>query len=165
MRLYLMRHGIAEDAAPGQSDRERALTVRGREKLAQQVAALRVLAWPMEKLVTSPVLRARQTAEAIAPAFGLTPIEDGRIGLGASPDAYLAAARDADGDHVLLVGHQPDLEIAIYFLTGASVRVRKGTIAIVDLDRLRREGGRLRGLYDPDELALLGSHLTPDAHV
>ncbi len=163
MRLYLMRHGIAEDAAPGQSDRDRALTPRGREKLAGQVAALRVLAWPVEKLVTSPVLRARQTAEAIAPLFGLTPVEDGRIGLGASPDAYLAAAGEADADHVLLVGHQPDLETVIFYLTGALSRVRKGTIAVVDLDRLRRGGGRLRAFHDPDELALLGAQF-PSSH-
>lgn len=157
MRLYLMRHGVAEDAGFGQADRDRALTEHGRDRLAGQAAALRRLAWPVDRVVTSPVLRARQTAEVIAPVFGLEPKLDERLGLGASPEAYLAAAVEAHGEHVLLVGHQPDLETAIYFLTGAVSKVRKGTIAVIDLGRSRMGGGRLRGLYDPDELALLGS--------
>ncbi len=160
MRLYLMRHGVAEDARLGQLDRDRALSAEGHARLAGQVVALKKLAWPVEKVVTSPLLRARQTAEAIAAAFGVTPVEDARLALGASPDAYLAVTADAEAAQVMLVGHQPDLEATLYVLTGAVSRVRKGAIAVVDMARLRAGGGKLRGLYDPSDLALLGASAT-----
>lgn len=156
MRLYLMRHGIAEDAHFGQPDHTRALTERGRERLAGQAAALRALAWPVEHLLTSPLIRSRQTAEIVAPAFGLEPVVEPRLGLGAAPEAYLAAAEDTGADHIFLVGHQPDLESAVYAFTGGAVRVRKGTIAVVDLSRPRRGGGRLVNLFDPEDFARLG---------
>lgn len=155
MRLYLMRHGVAEDAAFGESDYDRALTPRGVEKLRGQAEALAKLAWPVGALVTSPLVRARQTADLIAPAFGLTPTEDDRLGLGATPEDYAAVAVAAGAEHALLVGHQPDIETVVYTLTGGAVRVRKGSIAVVDVHAWRPGGARLRAHYDPDDLAAL----------
>lgn len=159
MLVYLMRHGIAEEAGPVQSDADRALTARGVEKLEMQARALRGLAWPVEKVLTSPLVRARQTAGIVAAAFGLAPVVEARLALGASPQDYLAAARDAGADGVLLVGHQPDIERALYAFTRAHARVRKGTIALVEMRGMRAGGGRLRAVHDPDEMAAAGRAL------
>ncbi len=152
-----MRHGIAEDAAFGQSDFDRALTERGVEKMRGQAKALRQVAWPIGAVVTSPLVRARQTAELVAPAFGLEAAVDERLALGATPEQYAVTALDTGTDHVLLVGHQPDIEVAIHTFTGAIARVRKGSIAVIDVRHLRPRGGRLRALYDPSDLAVLGN--------
>lgn len=157
MRLYLMRHGIAEDVAFGQSDFDRALTGRGVEKMRGQAMALRRVAWPVGAVVTSPLVRARQTAEIVAPAFGLDAVVDERLALGATPEHYAGVARDAPAEHVMLVGHQPDIEVAVHTFTGAVARVRKGSIAVIDMLHLRPRGGRLRALYDPSDLAVLGN--------
>ena len=79
MRLYLMRHGIAEDVAFGQSDFDRALTGRGVEKMRGQAMALRRVAWPVGAVVHLGTT-ALTVAASVHTAASLAPGSGGRVG-------------------------------------------------------------------------------------
>ncbi len=169
MRLYLMRHGIAEDAGPMQSDASRALTTRGRARLAAQSRAFARLAapgaallptapWACDVLLASPYLRAADTAAYVARAFGVTPVLHERLASGAGPSDYATVlAAQPNTFSVWVVTHEPDLSRTIEHLTGARVQMRKGTVAVLDVRAMRANGATLLGLYDPDVLAALGA--------
>jgi phosphohistidine phosphatase len=110
VRIYLCRHAHAE---PGEPDELRPLS---REGQAQAEALGRALASqdePPRLVLSSPLLRARQTAAAIGKTLG-TPVEtDPRLAPGATLDSLVAATADHDGP-VATIGHQPDCsEIAL----------------------------------------------------
>ena len=102
MRLFLVRHA---HSASGEPDSLRPLSKKGRE----QARALGERLAPVspDAVFTSPLLRARETATAIARAAGLEPRSDERLAPGASAEDVLAVVEDA-GDTVVVVGHQPD---------------------------------------------------------
>jgi phosphohistidine phosphatase len=94
--------------------------------------------------VTSPKVRARETADLVCRALGLEPEEDRRLGGGPFDPREVAG----DDEDVLLVGHDPDFSLAVNHLTGAQVRLKKGGLAAEDR-------GELKLLLRPAELALL----------
>jgi phosphohistidine phosphatase len=104
VRLFLIRHA---EAAPGEPDELRPLTQGGREaarELGQRLAADDVRP---DAVLTSPLLRARETATELGRAL-TAPVEpDERLAPGATADAVLQAVRGR-GDTVVVVGHQPD---------------------------------------------------------
>ncbi|HET8607398.1 MAG TPA: phosphohistidine phosphatase SixA [Gaiellaceae bacterium] len=129
MRVYLVRHA---EAAPGQPDELRPLTPAGREsarRLGERLAGeARV-----DAVLTSPLLRARETAEAIAKAAGVTAEPTDLLAPGAG-DAELLAAVDGRGAVVVCVGHQPDCgRIAAALAGGAEPPFPPGGIARLDL--------------------------------
>ena len=100
----LVRHA---DAAPGEPDELRALTPEGREAaraLGERLAEEGVRA---DAVLTSPLLRARETGEAIARAAGVESEPDDRLAPGATAEQVRAVAADTGG-RVAIVGHQPD---------------------------------------------------------
>ena len=114
MRLYLIRHA---ESAPGEPDALRPLTREGR-KQARELAA-RLAAEPVRPgvVLTSPLLRARQTGEEVARATGALTEPDDRL----EPGATTARVREAiagRGEHVVVVGHQPDCGRIAAELTG-----------------------------------------------
>ena len=122
MRIYIVRHGEAELAALGSSDAGRQLTARGQRQAARVGAALRVLGEVPAVVLTSPVPRARQTAElavkAMADKRSRPPI---RVLDRLAPGAYagdVLAAIPADPQSVMLVGHQPTLGALVGALIG-----------------------------------------------
>ena len=120
MELILWRHADAEDGGP---DLERKLTPKGR-KDAERVAAWLAKRLPKDaRLVSSPALRAQQTAQAL----GVKIETDKRLAPGASvADIVKAGGR---GGTVVIVGHQPDLGEAIaHFVGGKDVRLQKGAL-------------------------------------
>lgn len=102
MRLFLVRHA---EAAPGDPDELRQLTSAGREQ-ARRVGEEIAPAHP-DAVVSSPLLRARETADAVARAAGIEPAVDERLAPGATPDDVRAVARER-GQTVVIVAHQPD---------------------------------------------------------
>ena len=108
MRLILVRHAHSD---PGEPDELRPLSERGREQaraLGERLAPERP-----GLVITSPLLRARETAAAIAKAAGAELRVDERLAPGAAADDLLAAVEEA-GEKVVAVGHQPDCsEIAL----------------------------------------------------
>jgi phosphohistidine phosphatase len=140
--IWLLRHGQAEDGSP---DSERPLTDAGREQAEAAGRALAHLDAGIEACVTSPKVRARDTAALACAALGLEIEEDPRLEGGPFDPREVAEGR---GEHVLLVGHDPDFSLAVNRLTGAQVRMKKGGLAAVDR-------GELIALLRPRELALL----------
>ena len=112
MRVYLIRHA---EAGPGEPDELRSLTAAGREaarRLGEELAAAE-----LDAVLTSPLLRARETAAAIAKGCDLDPEPDERLAPGASVDGLLAAVAGR-GERVAVVGHQPDCSLIVVSLTG-----------------------------------------------
>lgn len=114
MRLLIVRHA---NAAPGEPDELRTLTPEGREHARELGERLRRDGFAADAVVTSPLLRARETAAAL----GLgDPEIDERLAPGASPDDVRAAA-SGRGETVVIVGHQPDCGHAVLELAGVEV--------------------------------------------
>jgi phosphohistidine phosphatase len=134
MILYLVRHGIAEETAPGGSDRARRLTPRGRLRVQRAAAGLRVLVRRVDSILTSPYPRAAETATLVAAALAKAPKprELDALSSGTSPMDVLRVLRTAPhGERVMLVGHEPMLsELASLLLTGsidgARIVLKKG---------------------------------------
>ena len=102
MRLFLVRHAHAVDGTP---DELRPLSDQGREQ-ARELAA-RLAATLPDVVLSSPLLRARETADAIGRATGAPVRPDERLAPGATVDGVRDAAREA-GRTVVAVGHEPD---------------------------------------------------------
>ena len=122
MRVFLVRHA---EAAPGEPDELRPLTTAGRavaRDLGERLAAERP-----DAVVSSPLLRARETAEQIARAAGLTPEADERLAPGATTED-LKAAVAGRGDTVIAIGHQPDFSAILLVLTGRELGFAPGAM-------------------------------------
>lgn len=153
MILYLLRHGSAE-AAAGRPDRERALTPEGIRQIQAQAACLRRAGLRLDRIYTSPYLRARQTAELVGAELGLTVDVAPVLQCGCAFDDAVALLQEADGaEAVMLVGHQPDLGRIVQAFSGSEVAVQTGTLVVLDVYRLRSRGAALVGLYDPGLMA------------
>jgi phosphohistidine phosphatase len=137
--LWLVRHGDAEDGSP---DAERRLTEEGREQARALGAALEALGVELDACLTSPKVRAAETARIACEQFGVEPQLEPKLAGGPFDPEALAAGL---GDEVLLVGHDPDFSMAVHSLTGAQVRMKKGGVAGI-------ERGELVVLMRPDEL-------------
>jgi phosphohistidine phosphatase len=142
--LWLLRHG---DAAEGSPDAERPLTKKGEKQARAAGRALERLGVPMDACLTSPKVRAAETARIACKALGVEPQLEPKLAGGPFDGEALAAGL---GDNVLLVGHDPDFSMAVHALTGAQVRMKKGGLAGV-------EKGELKTLLRPDELSLLAA--------
>jgi phosphohistidine phosphatase SixA len=127
VRLILVRHA---KAASGEPDELRPLTPEGQE--AAQALGVELGALQPDAVISSPLVRARETAEPIAGAAGVELTLDARLSPGASP-AHIRAVVEGRGETVIVVGHQPDLSTAVYDLTGADIPFRPGAFAEVDL--------------------------------
>jgi phosphohistidine phosphatase len=149
MELYFLRHGIAEDMAPDGTDAARRLTIEGRTKLEEARAGLRRLKVAPEALLTSPLVRAHQTAEIVGRQLGLAPLVAQALASGSDTPQLLALlAEHAQVQRVMVVGHEPDFSSMIYDLTGARIELKKGALACVELD-LPAAQGRLLWLVPP----------------
>lgn len=127
MRLFVVRHA---EAAPGDPDELRPLTDAGRA--AARALGDRLGEVGVDAVVTSPLLRARETGEAIARSAGVEAEADERLAPGASA-ADVRAAVDGRGASVVAVGHQPDCSEIVQELTGRKVPFAPGAVFEVDL--------------------------------
>jgi len=132
MRLYLVRHA---DAAPGEPDELRPLTTNGRQQARELGARLAAEGAGGAAVLTSPLLRARETADEIARVLGTTPLADERLAPGATADSV----RDAAAEHgatVVAVGHQPDCgRVAAELTGGPEPPFPKAGLVVIDLAR------------------------------
>jgi phosphohistidine phosphatase len=159
MKLYFLRHASAMDVAP--SDAERALTNQGREEARIAGTALRELDVTPARVLTSPLVRAQQTAEFVAhalklPASKVQVVDELKNGV--SPSELLRALKScADDAEVVLVGHMPSLAEHLAAFVGSKraegLPLGKGSIACVELHHLRAGGGELRWLMRQKQLA------------
>jgi phosphohistidine phosphatase len=127
VRLFLVRHA---EAAPGEPDDLRPLTDSGRavaRALGEQLKTEQ-----LDAVLSSPLLRARETADAIARPAGLAPEADERLAPGADADGLrdVVAGR---GDAIVVVGHQPDCSEIVFALTGRAEQFAPGELHEVEL--------------------------------
>ena len=166
MNLYLLRHAIAAERGTSDygSDAERPLTDEGVAKMRRLARSMKALGLEFEAIVSSPYLRARQTAEVVAKVLGwgepvlLTPL--------LAPDGDRRELvswlnRDyGEGKGVMLVGHEPYLsELASVLSAGtttASLDMRKGGLCWLTANGLRYgQCATLRWLLPPKVLGLV----------
>jgi phosphohistidine phosphatase len=114
MQLYLVRHA---EAAGGEPDELRPLTPAGREQARSLGERLREFGVRPDAILTSPLLRARETAALVGRELGLEAVPDERLAPGATADA-IAIAISGLGETVIVVGHQPDCSRIAAALTG-----------------------------------------------
>jgi phosphohistidine phosphatase len=140
--IYLLRHG---DAEPGNGDdAARRLTSKGERQAKAAGQALAALGEEIAACLTSPRVRAAETARLACEALSIEPETAAELSGGGIDAPALSAGR---GD-VLLVGHEPDFSNEVARLTGGKVKMRKGGLAIVD-------GSTLVALLRPADLAAI----------
>ena len=145
MQIYILRHGIAEDTAAGQSDSERALTPEGRKKLRNVLRAAREAGVRPALILTSPLKRAVQTAQLAAEVLDYKGdlLRTKALEPGAHPGMAWEEIRvHKDEAAILLAGHEPLFSsLTAYLLDCADLRVdfKKGALACVEVDRFGAE--------------------------
>jgi phosphohistidine phosphatase len=137
--IWLLRHGDAEDEAA--DDASRKLTEDGRRQAENAGKALAAIGAELDACLTSPKVRARDTAEVACRELGVEAEETDALRGGEFDIADITAGRG----NVLLVGHEPDFHRAIQAATGGLVKLKKGGVAAV-------EGNELHLLLRPAEL-------------
>jgi phosphohistidine phosphatase len=167
MNLYLMRHGIAvaQDEPGITSDSERPLSPKGIKRLRRSAKGLARLNIPFSAMLTSPVLRARQTADIVAQTLGLESKLEEISGLAPESSVdhlMLGLARFHGREDILLVGHEPLLGDAASFLllnkakASLNVRFRKGGLCCIEVEELPpKEPGVLQWHLTAKQLRLL----------
>lgn len=153
MDVFLLRHGDAEPAGPG-GDAARPLSKEGREEVRRVAQGIERLGVAFDRIVSSPLLRARETAEIVAATVGYREaIEQSDLLFpGASPEATRALLVGAPKS-ILFVGHEPHMSAFVGYLTGGAVRMKKASLAKVGLDGDR---GTLAWLQTARQLRLIG---------
>jgi phosphohistidine phosphatase len=154
--LYLIRHGLAEergDAWP--DDAKRPLTDKGMSRMRKAVRGLAGLGMSLDVVLSSPLVRARQTAEIVA--AGLSPRPSLVSADSLVPEGTFAAViaeleKQAKKTRIALVGHEPSIGELAAQLIGSrhAIEFRKGAVCRIDLEALPPSGpGALRWLLTP----------------
>ena len=156
MQVYVLRHAIAEDAAPGQPDSERALTEEGREKLRRVLKRARAAEVAPGVIISSPYRRAVQTAEEAAQMLGYK--EKIVLAQALVPEAAPSGVWDEirahkDESSVLLAGHEPLLSSTVSYLLATPtlmLDMKKAALVRVDCESFSREPrGVLKWMLTP----------------
>ncbi|MEF3194017.1 MAG: histidine phosphatase family protein [Halothiobacillaceae bacterium] len=166
MQLILIRHAPAGDrvewALRGRPDEDRPLTKEGCAKMHRAVRGLRRILESPERLFSSPLLRARQTAELLLEYYPDLRVETAaELQPDADPAATLAWLKSLDDcPRIALVGHEPHLSGLLALLVSGdaalgTLPLRKGGVAILDLHAIRPLGARLTAFLPPRVLRAL----------
>lgn len=163
MKIYVLRHGEAVSAEEvGGRDDARTLTDKGEEAARRAAEGMARIDVAPDRICTSPYPRAAQTAEITAEALGRKEAleECPELEPGADPGVIAGLLHDkgAEGHAVMIVGHNPDLELLVqYLISGtdqANITLKKGGLAVIEAERPIHQGcGRLVGLWSPKQLA------------
>jgi phosphohistidine phosphatase len=145
--IWLLRHAEAVDGAP---DDERPLTERGIRHAEAAGRALAYLGETIDACLSSPKLRAVQTAEKACEPFGI----EVRTEPALSGEPFDVRELTAGLGSVLLVGHDPSFSMTLHDITGAQARMKKGGLAGID-------EGELVVLLRPSELAAIAAAGAP----
>ena len=158
MKLYVMRHGPAEDHSSTGHDETRALTPSGRERVRDVARALQSLGEAPKVVVASPLVRALQTAEIIhAHAKVEAPLEvhTAMAPRGMALELVRAAAK-AGRKRMMVVGHEPDVSILVASLLGEPLpsAFSKGMVVSLRVPPEERLDATMRFVLDPKSLQL-----------
>jgi phosphohistidine phosphatase len=139
LRIYVLRHGITEDAAPGGTDAGRALTQEGKRKLRGVLDSARRADVHPDVILTSPLKRALETAEIAASVLGVKYdlVRTNTLVPSSSPERIWKEIRSRKAEAVLLAGHEPMLSMVVAFLLGCpalAVRMKKGALVAIEVE-------------------------------
>jgi len=152
-QIWFLRHGEAEphDARP---DADRRLTQRGEKQARAAGRALAALEIAFQLVLSSPRIRALDTARLACQELGSDFVVDDALSSDfAIDDALELAAAAGEDKRVLFVGHDPDFTQVVHDLAGARIDLKKGAVAGVRMRGSR--SGELLVLLRPRELALI----------
>ena len=153
--LFLVRHAHAGNAANWEGDdADRPLSDRGKDQARRLGSLLAARGVVPDAIVSSPKVRARQTANIVADALGVGVASDDRLAEMFDLDALAAIMAGVGGTSLMVVGHDPDFSDMLATLVGAAeLPMRKGAIARVDVTLPLGPGcGILRWLIPPELL-------------
>jgi phosphohistidine phosphatase len=160
MKVYVMRHGPAEDDSPTGRDGDRALTASGRDRARSVGRALVDGDEAPVTIVSSPLVRALQTAEIVAAIAGVDQVEVRREMAPAGDSiALIGELLRAQKRRVMLVGHEPDLSMLVHRLVGKAPTqgMLKGMVVGVRCETSAEDpkgfATKLRFILDPKTLA------------
>ncbi len=163
MEIWILRHAKAEDGGPATPDKTRALTPDARNRMSSAARAIARLNPRFDAILTSPLLRARQTAEPVARALGQEDslIESEALSPVADPKEILREIESRRLTRALVVGHMPHLgKLLGYLLTGRSdapIEINKGSLARVEFEgKTAKPPGTLTLLLTTKALSRLG---------
>jgi phosphohistidine phosphatase len=148
MLIYFLRHGEADWPDWEKPDDERPLTKRGKKEMHEVAAFLKRVKARPDLIVTSPLPRASQTAEIAAGHLKVKCREDKLVAKGFGGQELGRLLKKYPEESLMIVGHEPDFTHTISQLTGASLKLSKAGVALVELDRSWRNG-RLLWLFPP----------------
>ena len=148
MQLYFLRHGEADWPGWTKPDDERPLTDFGKKEVRQVAKFLNRLKVKPDLIVTSPLPRALQTAEVAAEQLKTKLRQDEALEPGFGISELRTVLKRHRSKVLMLVGHEPDFSSVISALTGASLKLSKAGVALVDTDP-EAEEGRLLWLFPP----------------
>ena len=171
MHLYLLRHGVAADLSLGiKRDADRPLTKEGWKKMRDEARGMRQLGIEFDLIFTSPYLRTRQTAMAVAEVYefdadSIISIESLAAGRPFAHPPYrnpevFTDIGAYDFQKALIVGHMPDMsEMTSFLLTGelnTQFEYKKGSLGLIEVEGLPpRHPGVLRWMLTPKQLIAL----------
>ena len=143
MELYIIRHAIAQPLGQQNdfTDEKRALTSEGRDRMREAMKGLRKLEVELDLILTSPLVRAVETTEIVAAAFGVGKKEieqTASLAPGASVDKLFAEIkRRAGAESIAIIGHQPDLGELISTIVrgddGLAMQLKKGSVCLINV--------------------------------
>src|ERR1051325_8629585 len=148
MQLYFLRHGEADWPNWSKPDDERPLTDFGRKEVRQLASFLNRLKVKPNLIISSPLPRASQTAEVAAEELKIKLRLDEALEPGFGITELRLLLQRHESKVLMLVGHEPDFTSVISALTGASLKLSKAGVVLVDLDP-ETEKGRLIWLFPP----------------
>ncbi len=156
VELYLIRHGIAAERGPAYPDDTlRPLTAEGISRMRKQAKAMNTLGVKLDVIVSSPLVRTRQTADIVSDVLGGKPdvvLSDALAPEGTSAGVIQELARYRKKRAVALVGHEPNLgELAARLISARrALEFKKGGICRIDFEAFPPKGvGSLRFFLPP----------------
>jgi phosphohistidine phosphatase len=167
MKLLVIRHAEAEERSGlpfgRKRDAERRLTDEGRSRMRKAAKGLREIAPTIDVLATSPLVRARETAEIVAKIFGIADVTElAPLAPEGDPQALIAWLNEQPADAtVAIVGHEPDLSSFASLLIdgngGSRLTLKKGACGLIEFrDGPSAGKGTLRWLLQPGQLKKIG---------
>jgi phosphohistidine phosphatase len=177
MRLYFLRHGLAENRGVWSgADEDRPLTNGGEVQMRAEARGMRRLKLGVDRVLSSPLIRAQQTADIVAQRLKVEVLGAPELSPGCSlPRLALALATYAPvhpdlASGILVVGHEPDFSTLVAELISSSgqssIDFKKGALCRVDLDVAQdgfgwdaehlRGAGTLAWLLTPKQMARIG---------
>lgn len=167
MELYIIRHAIAEPLGAKNefSDEKRPLTEEGRSRMHEVAKGLKKLGVELDLILTSPLVRALETAEILAGSLGIHKKEIQQtpaLAPGAAAEQLFAEIKNRAGaESIAIVGHQPDLGSLISRITQSSggvlsIQLKKGGIGCITVtETVPTFRGDLVWLLTPKQLRML----------